>query len=109
MEAQFPAVATQLVDAAEDLCAFAHFPQAHWTKIWSTNPLERVNGEIKRRTRVVGIFPNDAAALRLITAVCVEQHDEWLVAERRYLSEESMAQLTTSLTSKELEVATAGA
>ena len=105
LESQFPAVAAQLLDAQDDVCAFATFPQAHWTKIWSTNPLERVNGEIKRRTRVVGIFPNDAAALRLITAVCVEQHDEWLVAERRYLSEESMAQLKASSGPKELEVA----
>jgi transposase-like protein len=55
--------------------------------------LERINGEVKRRTRVVGIFPNDASALRLITAVIVETHDEWAVAERRYLSEESMAKL----------------
>ena len=106
LEAQFPAVAAQLLDAQDDVCAFSTFPQAHWNKIWSTNPLERVNGEIKRRTRVVGIFPNDAAALRLITAVCVEQHDEWLVAERRYLSEESMAQLKASSGSNQLEVAT---
>ena len=106
LESQFPAVAAQLLDAQDDVCAFATFPQAHWTKIWSTNPLERVNGEIKRRTRVVGIFPNDAAALRLITAVCVEQHDEWLVAERRYLSEESMTQLKASSGSIELKVAT---
>ena len=83
----------ELADAAEDLLAFTHFPLAHWRKLWSTNPLERLNGEIKRRTNVVGIFPNDAAALRLITAVVVETHDEWAVAERRYLSDESMALL----------------
>jgi transposase-like protein len=93
LRVQFPDVATMLGDAAEDLLAFASFPVAHWRKIWSTNPLERVNGEVKRRTNVVGIFPNDAAILRLVTAVCVETHDEWAVAERRYLSEESMAKL----------------
>ena len=90
---QFPEVAAMLQDAREDLLAFAAFPVAHWKKIWSTNPLERLNGEIKRRTRVVGIFPNDAAVLRLITAVVVDTHDEWQVAERRYLSEESMVAL----------------
>jgi putative transposase len=90
---QFPDVASMLTDAAEDLLAFTGFPQAHWRKVWSTNPLERVNAEIKRRTNVVGIFPNDASIARLITAVIVEQHDEWAVAERRYLSEESMAKL----------------
>ena len=85
-----------LSDAAEDLLAFTSFPQAHWRKIWSTNPLERLNGEIKRRTNVVGIFPNDASVARLVTAVVVEAHDEWAVAERRYLSEESMAKLHTA-------------
>ena len=93
LTAQFPDIAAMLGDAKEDLLAFTAFPQAHWRKIWSTNPLERINGEIKRRTRVVGIFPNDAAAVRLITAVIVETHDEWTVAERRYLSEESMDEL----------------
>jgi putative transposase len=93
LDAKFPDVATMLGDATEDLLAFSNFPVAHWRKIWSTNPLERINGEIKRRTNVVGIFPNDASILRLVTAVLVETHDEWAVSERRYLSEESMAKI----------------
>jgi putative transposase len=93
MKRQFPLVSEMLLDAQEDVTAFRHFPANHWQKIWSTNSLERLNAEIKRRTNVVGIFPNDAAALRLITAVCVETHDEWSVSQRRYLSQESMDQL----------------
>lgn len=96
MRRQFPLVTEMLEDANEDITAFRHFPSNHWQKIWSTNSLERLNAEIKRRTNVVGIFPNDAAALRLITAVCVETHDEWSVSERRYLSQESMDQLKSA-------------
>jgi putative transposase len=93
---QFPAVEAMLRDAAVDICAFAAFPQAHWRKIWSTNPLERVNKEIKRRTNVVGIFPNEPAVLRLAGSVLLEVHDEWAVTDRRYLSEGSMAKLYNS-------------
>jgi transposase-like protein len=85
-----PRVAELLADAEEDLLAFYAFPEAHWSKLRSTNPLERVNREIGRRADVVGIFPNDASALRLAGALLIEQNDEWLVG-RRYLSEESLA------------------
>ena len=90
---QFPDVEAMLRDAGSDICAFAAFPQAHWKKIWSTNPLERVHKETKRRTNVVGIFPNEAGVVRLAGSVLLEVHDEWAVAERRYLSEASMAKL----------------
>jgi putative transposase len=80
-----------LTEAAPDICAFAAFPQSHWRRIWSTNPLERVNAEIKRRADVVGIFPNEEAIVRLVGAVLIETHDEWQVIERRYFSEGSMA------------------
>jgi putative transposase len=90
---QLPKVQTMLTEAADDVTAFADFPISHWKKIWSTNPLERVNKEIKRRTDVVGVFPNPAALLRLAGSVLVETHDEWQVTDRRYLSESSMALL----------------
>ena len=92
----FPVVAAMLAEAREDVTAFAAFPFAHWKKIWSTNPLERVNKEIKRRSDVVGIFPGEAAVLRLAGAVLLEVHDEWAIAERRYLAEGSMALLDHS-------------
>jgi putative transposase len=93
---QLPKVETMLREAAEDLLAFTAFPVTHWKKVWSTNPLERLNKEIKRRTDVVGVFPNPDALLRLAGAVLVEAHDEWQTGDRRYLAEGTMALLTVS-------------
>jgi putative transposase len=84
-----PKAAALLEDAEEDLLAFYAFPTMHWPKLRSTNPLERVNREIGRRTDVVGIFPNDQALIRLATSVVIEQNDEWLVGHR-YLSNHSL-------------------
>ena len=93
---RFPVAAAMLAEAKADVTAFGAFPVSHWRKIWSTNPLERVNKEVKRRTDVVGIFPNEAAITRLAGAVLLEIHDEWAIAERRYLSEGSMARLDSA-------------
>ena len=91
--ARFPKLGPLMDEAKAEVLAFTAFPRAHWTKIWSTNPLERVNKEIKRRSRVVGIFPNPAAVIRLVGAILLDMHDEWIAGERRYLSESSMAKL----------------
>ncbi len=90
-----PKVARMLQDAREDIPASCGFPPKHWRQICSTNPIERVNKEIKQRTEVVGVFPNPATLLRLAGAVFVEQHDEREAGSRRYLSEASMRQLDT--------------
>ncbi len=92
---RFPRLA-ELMDASEDeVLAYMAFPKEHWTQLHSTNPLERLNKEIKRRTNVVGIFPNDDAVVRLVGAILLEQNDEWAIA-RRYMSLESLAKITDS-------------
>jgi transposase-like protein len=88
---RFPKAAELMNEAREEVLAFRHFPAQHWKKVWSTNLLERVNKEIKRRTRVVGIFPNDAAITRLVGAVLLEQDEHWQLEGRRMFSAESMA------------------
>jgi putative transposase len=90
---RFPKIAVLMDDAKAEVLAFSAFPRTHWTKIWSTNPLERLNKEVKRRARVVGIFPTEASVIRLVGAVLADVHDEWQAGDRRYLSEGSMALL----------------
>lgn len=93
LQTAYPAAATILAEAREEVTSYAAFPRAHWRKIWSTNPLERVNREIKRRSDVVGIFPNEQAVTRLVGSVLLEVHDEWAVEKKRYLSTTSMARM----------------
>jgi len=90
---RWPKAAQLVAEAEEDILAYMAFPLEHWTRIYSTNPLERLNKEVKRRTNVVGVFPDEAAVVRLIGAVLLEQADEWEV-DRRYFSQESMRRLT---------------
>ncbi len=97
LRARLPQAAALLEDAADDILAHKHFPEEHRRQLHSTNPLERLNKEIKRRSNVIGIFPNVRATIRLVGAILLEQDDEWAVAERRYFSAESMKRLLTPL------------
>ncbi len=86
--------AAELMDTARtEVLAFTGFPHEHWRKVWSTHPIERVNKESKRRSRVVGIFPNEAPVIRVVGAVLGDLHADWVATDRRYLSEASMAKL----------------
>lgn len=91
MRSKLPRLATRMDGAEEDVCAYMTFPQQHRAKLHGTNPVERLNGEIKRRTDVAGIFPHEAAIRRLVGAILMEQTEEWAVQRSRYMTSETLA------------------
>lgn len=96
---KFPKLADMMDAAENEVLAFMSFPRAHRTQIHSTNPLERLNAEVKRRTNVVGIFPNDKAIIRLVGAMMLEQNDEWSL-QRRYMQLEGLQSLSDNQTAR---------